>query len=67
VDGDGNLVIDRAALSEYVRSISGFQGLVGEMNCDGTGECVVSDIEFVQVQDGEFAQVAVLSPEVSAE
>jgi branched-chain amino acid transport system substrate-binding protein len=67
VDDDGNLVIDRAALSEYVRSIAGFQGLVGEMNCDGTGECVVSDIEFVQVTDGAFEQIAVLSPEVSAE
>jgi len=62
VDDDGNLVVDRAALSEYVRSISDFDGLVGVLNCDGTGECAVSDIEFVHVEDGAFVQDAVVSP-----
>jgi branched-chain amino acid transport system substrate-binding protein len=64
VDDSGNLVIDRAALSEYVRSISDFDGLVGLLNCDGTGECAVSDIEFVHVENGEFVQDAVVSPTV---
>jgi branched-chain amino acid transport system substrate-binding protein len=62
VDDSGNLVIDRAALSEYVRSISDFDGLIGVLNCDGTGECAVSDIEFVHVENGEFVQDAVVSP-----
>jgi branched-chain amino acid transport system substrate-binding protein len=62
VDDSGNLVIDRAALSEYVRSIADFDGLVGVLNCDGTGECAVSDIEFVHVENGEFVQDAVVSP-----
>jgi len=54
VDDDGNLVIDRAALSEYVRSIQDFEGLTGLLNCDGTGECSALDFEFVHVENGEF-------------
>jgi branched-chain amino acid transport system substrate-binding protein len=54
LDDEGNLVIDRAALSEYVRSIQDFEGLTGLLNCDGTGECSAVDFEFVHVENGEF-------------
>ena len=57
VDADGDLSVDRAALSEYVRSISEYQGLTGVLNCDGTGECATAEIGFVQVIDGEFVDV----------
>jgi|FLYN01.1.fsa_nt_gi branched-chain amino acid transport system substrate-binding protein len=67
VDEDGNLVIDRAALSEYIRSIQDFQGLMGVLNCDGTGECSVADIEFVHVENGEFVTDAVVSPTTEEE
>jgi branched-chain amino acid transport system substrate-binding protein len=59
VDDSGNLVVDRAALAEYVRSIQGFEGLGGTLNCDGTGECVVNDIGIIQYQGGAEVQVAV--------
>jgi branched-chain amino acid transport system substrate-binding protein len=54
LDDSGNLVIDRAALSEYVRSIQDFEGLTGLLNCDGTGECSVADFQFVHIENGEF-------------
>jgi branched-chain amino acid transport system substrate-binding protein len=61
LDDDGNLVISRQALSEYIRSISNYQGLTGVLNADGTGETSAADVGFFQVQDGEFVQVAVLA------
>jgi branched-chain amino acid transport system substrate-binding protein len=60
LDDDGNLVINRQALSEYIRSFSNYEGLTGLLNADGTGETSAADVGFFQVQDGEFVQVAVL-------
>lgn len=62
LDDDGNLVISRSALAEYVRSFEGYEGLTGLLTADGTGETASSDVGFYQVQDGEFVQIAVLSP-----
>ncbi len=62
VDDAGNLTVDRAKLSEYIRSIEDFQGLSGVLNCDGTGECSAADIGIVQVQNGAFADVALGKP-----
>jgi len=50
VDDSGNLTIDRKALSDYIRSIKDFQGLSGNLNCDGTGECSAADIGIIQYQ-----------------
>ncbi len=55
VDADGNLVVDRAALSAYVRSLTGFEGLVGLLANDGNGELVTSgQFSVSQVADGAF-------------
>ncbi len=62
LDDSGNLVIDRAALAEYIRSIKDFQGLTGTLNCDGTGECSAADIGIVQYQGDKIVQVAVGKP-----
>jgi branched-chain amino acid transport system substrate-binding protein len=63
VVADGTLTIDRAALSEYLRSISGFEGLTGTLNCDGTGECSAADIGVdIYAADGSLSTVAVGSP-----
>lgn len=59
VDADGNLVIDRAALANYVRTLDGFDGLVGLLANDGTGELVTSGVFTVSlVGDDGFAAVA---------
>ncbi len=52
LDADGNLVIDRAALQEYIRSIKDFKGLSGVLNCDGTGECSAAKIGIIQYGEG---------------
>ncbi|HUN08657.1 MAG TPA: branched-chain amino acid ABC transporter substrate-binding protein [Aggregatilineales bacterium] len=63
VVADGTLTIDRAALSEYLRSIEGFEGLTGTLNCDGTGECSAADIGIdIYAADGSLSTVAVGSP-----
>jgi branched-chain amino acid transport system substrate-binding protein len=62
LDDSGNLVIDRAALAEYIRSIKDFKGLTGTLNCDGTGECSAADIGIVQYQGDKIVQVAIGKP-----
>jgi len=62
LDDSGNLVIDRAALSEYIRTITDFEGMSGNLNCDGTGECSAADIGIVQYQGDEEVQIAVGKP-----
>jgi branched-chain amino acid transport system substrate-binding protein len=59
VDANGNLVIDRDAISEFVRSVTDYQGLTGVLNADGSGEMSVADIGISQVRDGAFVEVAV--------
>jgi branched-chain amino acid transport system substrate-binding protein len=56
---DGTLTIDRAALSEYLRSVADYQGLSGVLTCDGTGECSSAEIGVFQyAADGTLAEVA---------
>jgi branched-chain amino acid transport system substrate-binding protein len=60
VDDDGNLIVNREAVSEYVRSLEDSQGLVGNLNADGTGETFTVEQTLIgvsQVQDGEFTLV----------
>lgn len=74
VDENGELVISRDAISEYVRSLSDFQGLTGVLNATGDGDTSVSDIgvfqlvggEFVQIYDGNMVDGAVVLSEVTA-
>ncbi|MBK8028766.1 MAG: branched-chain amino acid ABC transporter substrate-binding protein [Chloroflexi bacterium] len=59
VDASGNLVLDRAAIAEYIRSVENFQGLTGVLNAEGNGETSVSDIGIYQATDGDFALISV--------
>ena len=59
VDANGDLVIDRDALSEYVRSFEGYEGLTGVLSADGTGETSFTDIGISQVTDGVFVRLYV--------
>jgi branched-chain amino acid transport system substrate-binding protein len=51
---DGDLVISRAALAEYVRSFTGHEGLTGVLNADGFGDTSSAAIGFYFVKDGVF-------------
>lgn len=60
IDGDGNLVINRAALQEAVRATADFEGLVGVMSNDGTGEFFTAEQSIVTIQqviEGAFTEV----------
>jgi branched-chain amino acid transport system substrate-binding protein len=54
LDADGNLVIDRLALSEAIRGTSEYEGITGILTCDESGECGPSAIGVYQVVDGEW-------------
>ncbi len=58
VDDSGALVIDRAALHDHIRNLEDYDGLTGELNCNGTGECAAAVIEITVVQDGAFVPLA---------
>ena len=36
---EGDLYIDREALREALRGVEGFRGVIGEITCDGFGDC----------------------------
>jgi branched-chain amino acid transport system substrate-binding protein len=57
LDGDGNLVVDRAALAEALRGLT-YKGLNGTFVCTGNGDCLGVDIRLWQVIDGEWVEVA---------
>lgn len=70
IDDNGDLVIDRAALSEYIRAYGSdepVEGLTGELVCDGTGNCATGGVGFFQVVDGEFVQVGAEAAEEAVE
>ena len=66
LDEAGNLLLQRSEIAAFLRSYRTDDGLVGAIACDGTGECVAAPTGIFQVQDGEFAQLAVIVPESTA-
>lgn len=62
IDEDGNLVIDRALLLEFIGAFGAeepFTGLSGVLSCDGEGDCAQGGIGFFQIQDGELVRLEV--------
>ncbi len=48
VDGDGNLVIDRAGVREALNGVSGYSGLIGTLSCDEFGDCGSQKITIIE-------------------
>lgn len=62
VDDDGNLILSREAIAEYVRSVEATEGLTGSLAADGTGELFSAEQSVIAVSvvtDGEFTEVIV--------
>jgi branched-chain amino acid transport system substrate-binding protein len=57
VGGDGKLYIPRDALVKAVRGTSGFQGLIGTITCDATGECGTGGFAMYAVQSGAWVEL----------
>ena len=51
VDGDGNLVIDRAGVREALNGVSGYSGLIGTISCDDFGDCGSQKITVIEHAD----------------
>ncbi|MEC7506995.1 MAG: branched-chain amino acid ABC transporter substrate-binding protein, partial [Actinomycetota bacterium] len=51
VDGDGNLVIDRAGVREALNGVSGYSGLIGTITCDDFGDCGSQKITVIEHTD----------------
>ncbi|MBK9123245.1 MAG: branched-chain amino acid ABC transporter substrate-binding protein [Chloroflexi bacterium] len=67
IDADGNLVIDRAALADFIANYGAEEpvvGLSGILSCNGDGECSQGGIGFFQVQDGEIVRLETMSMEM---
>ena len=63
VDGDGNLVIDRAGVREALNGVSGYSGLIGTISCDDFGDCgsqKITVIEHADSGDVEASKQAVV-------
>jgi len=56
VKSGNNLIIPRKALAEAVRATANYQGLLGTLTCDSTGECGPQEIVFMVVQNGEWVK-----------
>jgi len=48
---DTELVIDRAAIREYLNNLRDYQGLIGAINCDDFGDCGVQKITVIHHLD----------------
>lgn len=59
LDDDGNLLIDREALIDSVRSTEGYEGLSGTITCEENGDCGTVLIAVFVVEDGEWVEVEV--------
>jgi branched-chain amino acid transport system substrate-binding protein len=63
VDGDGNFVIDRAGVRDYLDSLSGYSGIIGTINCDDFGDCgsqKITIIEHLSADDIEASKANVV-------
>lgn len=56
VGEDGNLYIPREAMVQGVRTLSGFQGLTGEISCNDAGECNTAGPTFFVVENGAWVE-----------
>ena len=51
LDADGNLVIDRAGVREFLNGIKGYGGIIGTINCDEYGDCGSQKITIIEHLD----------------
>jgi len=56
-DADGNLIIGRQALRDFLYSTTDYTGLTGNLTCNELGDCADPKVAINQVQNGEFVQL----------
>ena len=64
VDEEGNLLIGRQAIRDYLSSITGYTGAIGQISCGPTGDCATGEaLGVYQITDAEISD-GVWPPEV---
>ena len=53
VNGDGNLVIDRAGVRQHLNEVSGYAGITGTLACDDYGDCGAARIVVIGHDNAE--------------
>ena len=67
-DADGNLLIGRQAIRDYLSGISGYDGVIGEISCNATGDCATGEalgiyqITGAEINDGNWPPTVVFTP-----
>ncbi|MCQ3807901.1 MAG: branched-chain amino acid ABC transporter substrate-binding protein [Acidimicrobiaceae bacterium] len=51
IDGDGNLVIDKAGVREFLYGVQNYSGLIGLINCDDFGDCGSQKVTVIHNDD----------------
>ncbi|WP_419926881.1 branched-chain amino acid ABC transporter substrate-binding protein [Candidatus Poriferisocius sp.] len=49
----GDLVIYRAGIRQYLDYVANYQGIIGEISCDGFGDCGTGKISIIEHRDPE--------------
>ncbi|MYH71451.1 ABC transporter substrate-binding protein [Candidatus Poribacteria bacterium] len=44
----GTLIIDRAGIREHLDQVAGFRGIIGDITCDGFGDCGLGKITIIE-------------------
>ena len=56
---DGTLMIDRAALRDYVNALEGYEGVSGIISCDSGGECLAARSGIFRIEAGAVEMLEV--------
>ena len=55
-DADGNLLIGRQAIRDYLNGVSGYTGTIGQISCNATGDCATGEaLGVYQITDAEIS------------
>ncbi len=58
IDADGSLVIDRAGVREYLDTLEGYQGLIGQLSCDEFGDCGANKVTIIHHTDPDNVETS---------
>lgn len=67
-DADGTLFIGKQAIRDYLNGVSGYDGVIGKLTCNATGDCATGEalavfqVTEAAINDGEWPLAPVYTP-----
>ena len=59
MDEEGNLLIGRQAIRDYLNNVEGYQGVIGQVSCNATGDCATGEaLGIYAITDAEISEGA---------